>query len=536
MKKFILFIFLFIACVSPVKAELTNEQATDLAFFAETFISEGNKRISNEFPIFAYMQGQARIDGFQGELYKINKDYKSINVVNDYKWTFDDASFVSYLYYHVLNLTLTRGYTTKTDSYNGLKIMSSIAEPYYVNDFVNNARDNKHFYYVQQDVKVVNIDYDMLKKGDLIITDQSHIMIYVGDGKIAHAASEAITDKNLGMEVIKLSDKYNDAVISVIRLKNQIIKEDIQANLTVTWPDDNLTVNLNNLRVINDIPQITYTLSTSEWTKQLTLNVSINDADGIVNYVFNDSETSLLNKKSYQFETEITANGTYSVKVTDSLKNVAIKEILVTNIDNTKPKILTYDVLNKEKYSLITIVGEDLESGLATDAYSFKNDNSWEKKNTFEVFEEGTYKIYIKDKADNIFEGEIIINFDDKTAPVINNIIYGDNTINGQKIIITASDVGGSGIVGFLIKDSNSEPTKNDVWVITSSVNFTTFLKEGKHYVWVKDGSGNISIAKELNVKSFAETQNMRALIFIIPILILIVGIIFIRKFQNNKI
>ena len=73
---------LFVAFILPVKADLTQEQAEDVAFFAENFILEGNKRISSDgFPIFAYMQGQARIDGYQEKLYHVTYDYKRKNYI-----------------------------------------------------------------------------------------------------------------------------------------------------------------------------------------------------------------------------------------------------------------------------------------------------------------------------------------------------------------------------------------------------------------------------------------------------------------------
>ena len=47
-----------------------------------------------------------------------------------------------------------------------------------------------------------------VKKGDLIAIVGEHIMVYVGDGKIAHASSSAITTNNLGLEVVEEIKSY----------------------------------------------------------------------------------------------------------------------------------------------------------------------------------------------------------------------------------------------------------------------------------------------------------------------------------------
>ena len=51
-------------------------------------------------------------------------------------------------------------------------------------------------------VKVSSIDFSRMQKGDLVIIVGSHIMVYIGDGNIAHFSSSAIQKgSNLGSEV-----------------------------------------------------------------------------------------------------------------------------------------------------------------------------------------------------------------------------------------------------------------------------------------------------------------------------------------------
>ena len=179
--KKILFLFIsFILFLPQVKADLTNEQSEDLALFASYFVTEGNKRTdSNGYTLLAYMQGPARIDGYQSKLYYVTKDYNGFSTVNANKWTFDCASFAAFVYYHVFDLALTKAYQSGNDSYSGLRLRNPNGNPYEVVDFVNDANNQEHFYNVKTGVSVDSINFNDLKKGDLIIRVGYHIMVYI---------------------------------------------------------------------------------------------------------------------------------------------------------------------------------------------------------------------------------------------------------------------------------------------------------------------------------------------------------------------
>ena len=140
MKKIFFFIILF--SLLPVKA-LTNNQASDLTFFTTKFIENGNKKI-NQNSIFKY-DSENRITGYHNQL---NQEY----------WCFDNSSFISFIYYQTLSLTLTKKRTNEIDSYSGLIKLDYNAEPYQLDDF---KKDKYRFTYI---VKNKNIDLSLLKK------------------------------------------------------------------------------------------------------------------------------------------------------------------------------------------------------------------------------------------------------------------------------------------------------------------------------------------------------------------------------------
>lgn len=252
-KKYIksLIIFLSFAMFAPncVFAAITEQQGKDLAEFAKNFIEQGNeRRDENGYPLLTYaLSGnwntciEIRNKGYNEELYYVKnngyhiKNSRYVELGN--KWCMDCGTFVTYTLKKTLGLEL----------YNG-------KEPWHVQDIYNDAlrgKNSQYFEFVYKSVSVGRIDYSKLQPGDVIarITSQgNHGMIYLGDGKIAHANRDMIKYKEpaiFGFQVSDLLGYYRyGTVVRVMRIKDGIIPEDLLVNATLTWPDNGETVQL----------------------------------------------------------------------------------------------------------------------------------------------------------------------------------------------------------------------------------------------------------------------------------------------------
>ena len=95
--------------------------------------------------------------------------------------------------------------------------------------------------------------------------------------------------------------------------------------------------------------------------------------------------------------------------------------------------------------------------------------------------------------------------YNDTTAPSIQTASVTQNWTNtGKQITISAFDESkGSGVSAYNITTSNTKPASNaNTWVSMSNAKVTTTTKynAGTYYVWVKDGSNNISASKTVTV------------------------------------
>ncbi len=102
--------------------------------------------------------------------------------------------------------------------------------------------------------------------------------------------------------------------------------------------------------------------------------------------------------------------------------------------------------------------------------------------------------------------------YDDTTAPSIQTASVTQNWTNtGKQITISAFDESkGSGVSAYNITTSNTKPASNaSTWVSMSNAKVTTTTKynAGTYYVWVKDGSNNISTSKTVTVDKIDTTK-----------------------------
>ncbi len=539
MKKVIISLIVLFIFILPVKADLTQDQENDIAAFAANFIIEGNKRLDkNGYPLLTYMQGQARIDGYQSKLYKVTYDYNHKNYVNANKWTFDCASFASYVYYHTFGLILTYSQTSQVDSYSGLKIRSATANPYQVSAFVDDANRGEHFYYIKKGVTGANMPLNELKKGDLIIYVGHHIMVYVGDGKIAEATTSCISKNNLGMQVIPLTSKYAGTTLSVIRIKNKIISPSIVANTKVKWLDTGETVELvSHAPKPDEYPTISYTKPSTDWAKSVSIEFQLSAPNGLKSYSFSESSDNWTNVsgKTYTLKKTINKNGTYILKIKDTKGLEKQEKVVISSIDDIKPIIKTLSAVSKDNYSTIVVSAEDQESGLADKPYSFDAGLTWTNITNLDVNIEKEYIVNVKDKAGNIISMPINVKISSTVTatPSIANVINGEAANGTRKMTIVVLNCTNCKII---VKNGGVTPTDSEQWVPLTTNSYITYLASGSYNVWVKDNTGQL-LTKAFNVEiAKSEGSGPSLLIFIIPIFVIIVGIILIAKRKNNDI
>lgn len=467
MKKIIIIFLILLIPLLP-KADLTKEQQDDIAAFSKNMIlkGNGNEHRDGPFGILAYNQG-TRKEGFNNQLSHMGKDYQGINQINAKKWTFDCSSFASYVYYHCFGVNTTYG----------------SGNPYVVSKFVEDAHSRRYFYFIMNNVSVSSLDYSRMEKGDLVIIVGSHIMVYIGDGNIAHFSSSAIQrGSNLGSEVVKLSNKYPYAKVSVIRIKDGIIPTTKKANTTITWPD---TGKVEDLSDKDDKPVIK--IDNKELlNNQLEITITLADDKGLTGYQITQttpsSYKSINRLKTYTTKEIIKNNGTYYIFAKDTKGQVTKYEFKVSNIDNDKPIItkITY------KYHYITNNFEIEITATDQNKLTYSIDKSqYQESNIFSNVSFGEHTIEVMDSFNNVTE--YILNLSNDLIPTINlnyNTAYTKNLI----VTINASDT--QGIIGYIVTRDNIEPTNFNNYTNNVTYNITS---NGTYYFWVKNTRGIVT-------------------------------------------
>lgn len=237
-----IFVIIFVATFQTTSyAGLTEKQANDIALFAQKFIEKGNNRIDEKgYPLITYaLTGNwgtnviIRSAGYNEQLYCVKNIayYKSNGVYKNLgdKWCMDCGTFVSYI------LKVTLGF----DMYNN-------NEPWHVQDMYDDAskKDNKYFYYIYKQTPLSKIDYADLEIGDIVAkvtSEGNHVMLYIGNGLVAHTNGDLITYKKpyvSGFTISKLDEYYSASTkINILRIRDGIVPEDYVVNSRIVWPD-----------------------------------------------------------------------------------------------------------------------------------------------------------------------------------------------------------------------------------------------------------------------------------------------------------
>ena len=156
----------------------------------------------------------------------------------------------------------------------------------------------------------------------------------------------------------------------------------------------------NNIKYVIDdsVPTIKNVTGNEKWTKdKVTLTISAEDSlSGLATEAYSFDNGQTWQKENTKTYTE-NIQGVI-IKVRDAVGNIATQEIGTIKIDNQAPTIKSITgnptQWTKDKV-ILTVNAEDSLSGLATEAYSFDNGQTWQKENT-KTYIENTQGIIIK--------------------------------------------------------------------------------------------------------------------------------------------
>ncbi len=256
-------------------------------------------------------------------------------------------------------------------------------------------------------------------------------------------------------------------------------------------------------------PEITYTVSTTEPTPTLSIEVVGTDNMELGSVTCSDSRV-VKGKTNWVSKTEcrqiflINQNGTYRFDTRDFVGNTNYVEVTIDNIDNVAPtidKIIKNPNVPTNAPLEITIIASDVGFGLADEPYRVDG-SAWQSSNKFMIADNGVHEIDVRDKAGNTIMMTTDISNLDYDNPVIDEVTQDitEQTNTDVVLTVTAHDIG----LGLANKPYKLE---NGSWV---SSNKFTVEKNGNYMISVRDEAGNIetythtvsNIDKELPVVS----------------------------------
>lgn len=228
------------------------------------------------------------------------------------------------------------------------------------------------------------------------------------------------------------------------------------------------------LRIVADTTKYTDTVS-------LELQTDCNDDLNVTGVLWNTGDTKT--------ETEADENGTYTCTVTYEQNGFAGEGTLsyeVTNIDTTPPTILSIDADCTEPTNRnvkLQVRALDEQSGLHENAYSWDGIN-YTDSDELDVYENGEYKVWVRDAVNNVTTEKITVDCIDKKKPELVLTSSTENIEDGACTIYANASDRDSGLA--------DEAYSWDEGVHWGSEDTLDITEGGIYVCMVRDMAGNI--------------------------------------------
>ena len=362
------------------------------------------------------------------------------------------------------------------------------------NGLITRAQEAK----LQQKIADLQEMLDM-EKMEALIDEEGYITI---EDYLNHIKEEGIIGDEDIQDTDNEDEKYiiiEDEYVFLVRDKKdgdvEIIYQGTAGNLL-----PNLQIEITNVTTSSITVKANASAMASGEYKYYIKNITKGEEEYTLKETSKTSEYTfegLEEKNQYQIKVEATnPNGT-DVKESGIIETTTIGEIEEQDI------IFTYEpdgwtngnVVVTADMSKITI-----PSGARVQ--TSKDASQWEDGNSQTFSENGEMYVRLYDGTNESNYAVAQVSKIDKTKPVINTVTSTQTTIT-----IEATDEA-SGIIGYAVTTSNTEPTEFTTVTNTASLSTTiSDLSVGTtYYVWVKDEAGNISAGKEIATQNYIVT------------------------------
>ena len=192
-------------------------------------------------------------------------------------------------------------------------------------------------------------------------------------------------------------------------------------------------------------------------------------------------------------------NGTVWVQIRDRLGNSREEKVTVRNIDKTAPvikKVMLSDQTNAKSVN-VCIVAEDLQPdtsqgcGLHEEAYSWDGGKTWQSSGYYEIVQNGSYTVQVRDALGNVQEESITVNNIDCTGPDVSYANLPTAWTNQDVTVeIAALDKNEYGTRGIGLHNTPVSWDEGETWGNDTSY---VMQENGTKTVWVRDANQNIT-------------------------------------------
>lgn len=174
-----------------------------------------------------------------------------------------------------------------------------------------------------------------------------------------------------------------------------------------------------------------YVVSREDKAVPVTVTITAEDNETpfpYLEYAFLPKEQEITEsdwQQKFAFEVSITQNGEWVAYCRDQSGNVSSEERKIITVDQKAP-VITLKLAESDWSSSNKIVVDAVDELALQYLYrcpATGEESGWITYNEYEIFQNGTWSVQVRDAAGNVASAEIVVSNIDTQAPVINSII-----------------------------------------------------------------------------------------------------------------
>ena len=251
------------------------------------------------------------------------------------------------------------------------------------------------------------------------------------------------------------------------------------------------------------------------WTTEKNVTITYPEGDGFIYLYSLDGGKTWKTAPTASYTIKFTENGTLYIRVSNGTSFLQTPLITIEKVDSIPPTVKINGIPSTwdDEFTVYTSVSDSGGSGLASQAYSWSQGQTWTSINYRLITTNGSYSVWVRDNAGNVTKTDFEITQIDNDLPTINSFTRSTVTSSSITVNVRATQ-DKMGIAGYQFRINNgawSRQQTSSTYTFTGLDKNTTYTLQarviGKNGM-TRDSSTLSVITNDIATPTYTMSEN----------------------------